>query len=226
MEVNNKIYLMAALITALLFASIYSFNLFLNNKRENVVIDKMEEVLDEYQEIQTLSLMSSVFGREMSCLSLEKSLAHMDKTLWDTGIKIDRYKQLTEEFTKDPFYIIQKTKFNRNEVLYFSMLKELKDWCSFNQTIILYFYKKKEECSNCDAQSFVLTDLNKEIDSEIAIFSFDTNLELPSINTLVLFYNVTSYPCTVIENKTYCELLDKDSLIEALCGYKNHSICR
>ncbi|MCH8004410.1 MAG: hypothetical protein IH934_07325 [Nanoarchaeota archaeon] len=223
---NKGIFIAAAIITVMLFISIYSFNLFLNTQRERVVIERMEEVLDEYQELQALSLMSDVFGKEMTCLSLKSRLAHMDKTLWDTGIKIDKYREVTEKFITDPFYLNQKRKFNRNEIVYFLMLQNMKQWCQFNQTTILYFYQKKEDCPDCDAQSFVLTDLNKEIDPEIAIFSFDSNLELPSIQTLELFYDVASYPCIVVENSTYCGLHNKNDLISILCDHnKNISIC-
>ena len=105
------------------------------------------------------------------------------------------------------------------------MLKGMEEWCQFNQTIILYFYKKKEDCPDCDGQAFVLTDLNKEIDPEIAIFSFDSDLELPSIDTLELFYNITSYPCVVIEDNTHCGLHNKNNLVELICSYKDISLC-
>jgi len=225
MVANKGIFIAAAVITVMLFISIYSFNLFLNTQRERVVIERMEQVLDEYQELQALSLMSDVFGREMTCLSLESRLAHMDKTLWDAGVKIDRYREATEKFITDPFYIDQKRKFNRNEVVYFSMLQNMKQWCRFNQTTILYFFQKKEDCPDCDAQSFVLTDLNKEIDDEIAIFSFDSDLELPSVRTLELFYNITSYPCLVVENSTNCGLHNKNDLIDLICEHKDISLC-
>ena len=221
---SRKIFVIAAIITLMLFVSVYSLNLFLNGQRERVVIERMEDVLEEYQEIQALSLMSDVFGKEMTCLSLESRLAHMDKTLWDTGVKIDRYREATEKFITDPFYLEQKKKFNRNEIVYFSLLQNMKQWCTFNQTTILYFYKKKEFCPDCDAQAFVLTDLNREIDPEIAIFSFDSDLGLPSIRTLELFYKVDSYPCTVIEDIAYCGLHDKDEMEELLCENGNISL--
>lgn len=225
MVTNKGIFIAAAIITVMLFISIYSFNMFLNTQRERVVIEKMEEVLDEYQELQVLSLMSDVFGKEMTCLSLESRLAHMDKTLWDAGVKIDTYREVTEKFVTDPFYIDQKRKFNRNEIIYLSMLREMKDWCEFNQTIILFFYRKKEDCPDCDAQSFVLTNLNKEIDDEIAIFSFDSDLQLSSVKTLELFYNITSYPCLVVEDSIYCGLHNKNSLVDLLCEHKDISLC-
>tara|TARA_Y100000310_G_scaffold317308_1_gene370049 strand:- start:3332 stop:4012 length:681 start_codon:yes stop_codon:yes gene_type:complete len=222
---NKGVFVVAAIITIVLLISIYSFNLFLNTQRERAIIERMEQVLDEYQELQALSLMSEVFGKEMTCISLEKRLAHMDKTLWDTGIKIDMYREATEKFITDPFYLDQKKKFNRNEIIYLSMLENMKQWCTFNQTTILYFYKKKEDCAECDAQSFVLTDLNKDIDQEIAIFSFDSNLKLPSVDTLELFYGIDSFPCIVVENKTYCGLHDKDALIDLICEHDDISLC-
>jgi len=225
MVTNKWIFISGAIITVMLIISIYSFNFFLNTQRERVVTDRMNDVLDEYQEIQALSLMSDVFGKEMTCLSLESRLTQMDKTLWDTGIKIDRYREATEKFITDPFYLDQKKKFNRNEIIYFSLLQNMKQWCTFNQTTILYFYKKKESCPGCDAQAFVLTDLNKEIDPEIAIFSFDSDLGLPSIRTLERFYDVGDWPCTVIENSTYCGLHNKNQMIDLLCDHGNISLC-
>jgi len=225
MVINKRIFVYAAVITVLLFISIYSLNFYMNTQRERVVVDRMEQILDEYQEIQALSLMANAFGEEMTCLSLESTLSHLDKTLWDTGLKIDRYREATEKFITDPFYLDQKKKFNRNEVIYLSMVQSMKEVCNINQSVILYFYKKKEECPDCDAQAFVLTDLNKEIDDEIAIFSFDSNLELPSISALQLFYNISSFPCIVIEDETYCGLHDKNNVVDILCKYREHSIC-
>lgn len=222
---NRGIFILAAVITLMLFISIYSLNLFLSSQREQAILDRMEDIIDSYQEIQTLALMSDVFGQEMTCLSLESSLIHMDKTLWDTGLKIDKYREATEKFITDPFYLSQKKKFNRNEVVYYSMLQNMKQWCEFNQTTILYFYKKKEDCADCDAQAFVLTDLNKQIDPEVAIFSFDSDLDLPSVNTLETFYNISNYPCIVIEGNTYCGLHNKNDLIDTICEHKNISLC-
>lgn len=226
MVIKKNIFVYAAIITVLLLLLIYWLNFYFNSLREDDVVDRMEEILDEYQEIQALSLMNDVFGGNITCLSLENTLSYMDKTLWDTGVKIDRYREATEQFSIDPFYQDQKRKFNRNEIIYFSMLKRMKEQCQFNQTVILYFYKKKEDCPDCDAQAFVLTDLNREIDPEIAIFSFDSNLDLASTRTLGLFYNITDFPCIVVEENAYCGLKDKNQIVDILCGYRGHSICQ
>jgi hypothetical protein len=223
--VKRSIFLTGFLLTVLLFLIILSFNLYLSRERERAVLDKMDEILEEYEELQALTLLADLFDEESGCIAMASRLSHMDRTLWDAGIKIDRYRTITEEFMDDPFYLEQKRKFNRNEVRYFSMLKEMKQRCVVNQTVLLYFYKRKEECADCDAQSFVLTDMNREIDEELSIFSFDADLELPSISVLTQFYNVTDYPCMVIEDGTYCGLRDKRMMTDVLCQGRNLSIC-
>lgn len=222
---HKRILLIALLITLLIFITIYFSNIILNKGREKAILERMDTLLENYEDMQTLSLMSDVFGEEVTCLSMNARLLDMNKEIWDTGRKIDAYRAVTEEFMKDPFYLEQKKRFNRNEVLYFSMLKKMKDWCQVNQSVILFFYKKKEDCPDCDAQSFVLTDIKKELGNEIAIFSFDGNLEIAPVNILAQYYNITNYPCVVVDEKPYCGLYNKDEMMEILCGYKSFSLC-
>lgn len=222
---RRSIFLTAFLLTTLLFLTIFSFNLYLSRERERAVLDNMDAILEEYEELQALTLLSELFDDDTGCIAMGSRLSHMDRTLWDAGIKIDKYRTVTEEFMSDPFYLEQKRKFNRNEVRYFSMLKEMQERCVVNQTVLLYFYKRKEECADCDAQSFVLTDMNRELDEELSIFSFDVDLELPSISVLRQFYNVTEYPCMVIEDGLHCGLHNKNQLTDVLCAYNNLSIC-
>lgn len=226
MEIDKKLFITAGLITVVLFVLIYSLNIYLSTQREEVLSDKMSDVIDQYEEIQTLSLMSDVFGKESTCIGMQKMMSEMDKSLWDLGIKIDKYKSITSEYLSDPFYIDQKKKFNRREVLYFSLLKDTKKSCELKTTTILFFYKKSEDCKDCDAMSFVLTDLKKEVDKEIAIFSFDKDLALASIEVLTDTYHITEYPCIVIEDSTYCGLHNKEQVINLICDEeKNFSKC-
>lgn len=230
MAVKKRIFLIGFVITVLIFISIVLSNSLINEKREDVVVDRMNAVVEEYEDMQTLLLMSDFFGEEATCVALKRMLANMNKELWGLGQRIDSYRMVTEEFRKNPFYVEQKKTFNRREVLYFSMLKRMKEMCDLNQTIVTYFYRKKEECPDCDAQSFVLSDIKHDLenidrDEELAIFSFDVNMELPSIDLLVEVYNVTEYPCVIIENTPHCGLRDKDELKSLLCSASKLSIC-
>ncbi len=223
--VKNRILIIALLITILIFITIYFSNIILNNEREDAIVDRMNTLIQNYEEMQTISLMADVFGQEGTCLIMQARLLNMNKDIWETGKKIDQYRTLTEEFMKDPFYIEQKTRFNINEVLYFSMLKKMQQSCDVNQSTILFFYQKKEECLNCDAQSFVLTDIKREHDQELGIFSFDADLNLAPVNVLMQYYNVTELPCTIINNTAHCGLYDKNEMMGILCQTEDFFDC-
>ena len=227
---KKSIFLIGLLITSIIFVSILFSNNLINSQREKTVLEKMNQVVGEYENIQTLIFMSEFFGEDSACTGLQSTLSTMDKGLWDLGLKIDLYRQVTENFMQDPFYVEQKTEFNRKEVLYFAILKKMKDMCKINQTIVSYFYKKKEYCPDCDAQSFVLADIRRDLekinkDDELAIFSFDADLSIPSINLLIKVYNITTYPSIVVGNTTYSGLYNKKEIIKLFCKEKKLSIC-
>jgi len=231
MAINNKrIFFTGFVITGLIFISIMFANSLMNDKREGAVMERMNQVVEEYEEMQNLLIMSEFFGEESTCVALENMLYNMNKGLWDLGKKIDSYREATQEFLKDPFYQEQKRQFNRKQSLYFSIMKRLEDKCEFNQTIVSYFYKKKEYCENCDAVSFVLSDIRNDLENiekedELLIFSFDADLDLPSINLLTRFYNITEYPSIVIGDNVYPGLFNKKQLKSVLCEEAELSIC-
>ena len=225
MVTKNRILLLALLITSLLFSTIYFSNIVLNKQREGAILNQMGTFVDNYEEMQTLTMMSDVFGQEVTCLSMQARIKSMDKDLWNTGMKIDQYRAVTEQFMNDPFYIEQKRRFNNNEIMYFSMVKRMKQWCDMNQSTILFFYQKKEECSDCDAQAFVLTDIKKESGDDISIFSFDADLDLAPVQILATYYNLSNYPCTVIEETAYCGLYNKQQILEKICDADTEASC-
>jgi hypothetical protein len=220
---NTKYFIIAFIITSLIFVTILFFNKGFDNERERAVNEKMTEVINEYEDVQTLIIMSELYGENATCLAFSSILYTMNKGLWTLGIKIDQYRQVAEQFATDPFYIKQKKDFNRKEVLYFTMLNKMQDICKLNGTIVSYFYKKKEDCPDCDSQSFVLSDIkndneNTPYDEDLSIFSFDADIGLPAISMLISYYNITEYPALVIGNQKYQGLKSKKELKSILCS--------
>jgi hypothetical protein len=224
MAVDRSIFVKAFLITLALFLSVYSINLYLNYEREKAVDQRMNEVVDEFEEFQALNNLMEVYGQNATCLTLTSRIKLLDTNIWRLGEKIDSYRQLSRDYMNDPYYQDQKEKFNRQEVIYLSILKEMKKSCELNQTEIMFFYKKSEECPTCDDQSYVLNYFNQRIDPEIAIFSFDSDLNLPSVDTLRGIYNVTEYPSLVVEDSVYGGLRDRDELQKILCDKSNGTL--
>ena len=88
--------------------------------RENVLSEEMDNVIDQYEELQTLSLMASTFGNKsnMHCLDW-KPCGNRTETLWDLGTKLNNYRKVYEEYMNDPFYLEQKAKFDRRKCFTF-----------------------------------------------------------------------------------------------------------
>jgi hypothetical protein len=146
--------------------------------------------------------------------------------LWELDSRIKDYRGMTKDISNDEFYLNEKEKLNRREVIYLSMLEKIKKQCNYSQTVILYFYGLCDLNLKCDEQGFVLSYINSRIDPEIAILSFDADREVYAIKALMNYYNVTELPCVVIEGNTHCGLHDKSRMEEYLCRYsKTLSIC-
>ena len=141
------------------------------------------------------------------------------------GQKIDQYRVASEEFNKDPYYLEQKQLFNENEMLYLMLLQKVKSECTTQQPIVMFFYQNSEVCRKCDDQSFILTDIKKADDS-VAVFSFDTDLNITTVKLLTQYYEIKEFPCIVVNDAPYCGIQDKNFIIEKICkGSPQSKLC-
>lgn len=220
----------ALLITLFLFTSFIILGSFMDNKRENFLDGEFDRMYKDINDIQLISLVSDTFDDEMVCLAVENKLRNMNKYIWKLGQKIDQYRVASEEFMKDNYYLEQKIRFNEYEVNYFLLMKNMVKRCNMSKKIILFFYQNSADCKKCDDQSFILTDI-KEMDeknkqNEIAIFSYDMDLNISSLDILTKYYEVGSYPCLVIDGNSYCGIQDKDTIMSLICeNADNFTIC-
>jgi hypothetical protein len=214
-----KLILITALIitTGLFLMILYTGGL-MDDERQTFINQETQKTYNSLNEMQVFLLMSEIYGDDMACIAFENKLRRLDDTVWNLGLKLDQYRVASEEFVKDPFYKEQKAVFNENEVFYMMLLQKLKLTCGYNQTIIMYFYTNGEDCAKCDDQSFVLTDINKDYDEELSIFSYDVELNITTVGLLVQYYNVSEYPCIVIENRTHCGMQDKEFVLNEICA--------
>ena len=227
---NKRIFLIALIMTLILLTSIFYSNYMISELREDALEIRMQQIVQDHEEMQILLTMANYFGEEYSCIAMRTMLIGMNEDLWDLGIKIDQYRQATEEFVESPFYYQQKTVFNRRAVLYYTLLKRMSDICDTDRTLMLFFYREKEVCPDCDPQAFVLTDIRLDLEEmnrgdDLALFSFDADLNLPTIDLLVQYNNITEFPCVVIGDNRHCGLKNKREMTELLCDETDGFIC-
>lgn len=224
--IKKLIFITALFITLFMVTSVVLVGLVMGDARESKINEMSAELIQNLNEMQTFTLMAETYGDEMACLAYKSKLQELDRSVWDLGMKIDQYRVASEEFQTDPFYVSEKEKFNENEVMYMMLLRKIQDSCAYNQSVISFFYRKSEECSKCDDQSFVLTDLKKMAPKELSIFSYDVDLNLSTVNLLKEYYEVDQYPCVIIDDVKYCGIQDKGFIVGKLCESYPLSICQ
>ncbi len=226
MEMNKGVFVLAFFITLFLLILMLLIGSVMNNKRYTYINTQFEEIYNNFNEMQTFFLMAETFGDEMACIAFEKRLSDMDKSIWTLGLKIDQYRIATEEFLKDEYYLKQKTIFNENQLFYLTLLKRLNERCEYEQGEILFFYKNSADCKRCDDQSYVLTSINNKYDEQLAIFSFDMDLNISTVSLLAEYYNVTEFPCLVIQDKKFCGMKSEEHILAQVCDLnKRISFC-
>ena len=217
MEMKHRLAILAFLITCSLLAAILVLGGAFDTKREETINVLIQDTYNNLHEMQTFMLMSEIYGDEMACLAFRSRLKELDTTLWELGIKLDRYRTATEEFQKDPFYLAQKKVFNENEVFYLMLLEKVNRVCGYDQQVVSFFYANSRDCRGCDDQSFILTDIKRDVDEEVLIFSFDTDLNLTSVSLLEEYHGMGELPCLVINGETFCGIRDREFIMQQVC---------
>ncbi len=220
MEIKKSVFLIAFLITIILLLSLLVIGSMMNEGRKKYVDEQMQ-IISSMSDINIYILMSDVYGDEMACLAFESKLKDWDKTLWDLGIKLERYRVATEEFQKDPFYLENKKLFNENQLLYMLFLKRMKEDCDLEKSIVSFFFKDSKECDKCDDQSFILTDIKMRADEDVSIFAYDLDLDLSNVRLLADYYDVEDYqlPCVVVDENVFCGIRSRQFLTEKICEF-------
>lgn len=230
-SIKKQITILSVIITLFLLLTIILIGMNLNKNRENSLNSEVSQLYQEFYNMQTFTLLSQAYDDQMACIAFESKLKELDESIWALGEKIDKYRAASEEFQKDQFYLSQKKTFNENEVLYYLLMKELTKKCNITKYTLLFFYQNSADCKKCDDQSFVLSDINAIDDlragNEIAIFSFDMDLNITTLKVLGKYHQIEQMPCVVFaDGDTKCGMLDKDFIINKMCqDNANLKIC-
>ncbi len=223
-----KLALISFLITVFLLATVLFLGSTLNDNRESDLNKRFERMSQDFNSMQTFSLLSETYDDKMACLAFESKLQELNSYIWKLGQDIDNYRTASEEFQKNQYYVQQKKIFNENEVYYYLLLRKMEKKCSIKRVNILFFYKNAVDCKKCDDQSFILSDISKMDDDnkkEIAVFSYDVDLNISTINLLAKYYDVHEFPCMVINETPYCGIQDKNFIMKKVCTEENLYLC-
>jgi len=207
--VNRSV--MAAVITGIVFLSGLSFGLFWDSLRES----RVKQEMDELVVYSSALFLESQLIEEAGCDSMRPIL---DEAVGEISESLERYETYMEgaRLDLDSSRILYR-RYLMSNIRYWFFLREFKEKCGVNNTIILFFFG--DDCPECEVMSQRLNYVKNKYEEDVLIFPINMELAVrdPVANTLEGLYNVTSYPALVVEDQKY-GVISKEELEGLVCG--------
>lgn len=189
-------YLVAFLITTLLFATaLYASNYF-NNKRVADVQSTQDKISIDILSLETqFELLAEHSCRDItenSVLSIEIQPLAQRLSYLESQSQVDEDELLQLK----RYYTLLQIK----DLL---LMQQVSKKCGLEPVFILYFYSNKGDCKECEEQGYVLTGLSQKYPN-LRIYSFDYNIGLSALQTLIDINDLRyELPALVINEKPY-----------------------
>ncbi len=201
---STKKYLFAFLITAVIFVLAFFSSNYLSEKRvsemrsiqDQIAIDlqSSETQFDLLGQVSCQDLGNSALSKELN--SIAEQLSYMEQTRGVGDSEVQTLKQ---------YYSIL-------EIKDYILLQKIADKCDVKPIFILYFYSNKGDCPECEKTGYVLTQLRTDY-PELRIYSFDYNLNMSALKTLISLYNVQNkLPAMLLNGKVYYGFQSMDDI--------------
>jgi hypothetical protein len=201
MEISWKKYAYTFLITAAIFATAIFLSNYFSQKKINEIKNIESRIAVDILASETqFSLLSELSCRDIGNNFLSKELATL-------GDKLSYTEQ--NRGSDDEEVINLKRYYSLLQIKDFLLMQKIKERCGGNtQTSsgpsIIYFYSNEEgACEDCEREGFVLTKLRQDY-PELRVYSFDYDLDLSALETLISIYNIENkLPALLINGKVY-----------------------
>lgn len=206
--IGIKKYIYAFLITAAVFGmAIYVSNLLGDKKLAEVRDIESKLALDILSSETQFALLEETLCKDIGNTYLSKEVGNLAERL--------SYAEV-ENPKDDPTVINLKKYYSLLEIKDYLLMKKITEKCGVNPTFILYFYSNEGDCDECIRTGYVLTALHEKY-PDLRIYSFDYNLDLEAIKTMVSIYKVENrLPALIINGDAYYGFRSLEELEETV----------
>lgn len=205
---NWKNYFFAFLITIIIFFTAFFFNNYFNQKKitdirviqDKIAIDILASEVNFSLLAETTCKLTnnSILSSELN--SLAEKLSYMENSL---GVSNQQVLEL-------------KKYYSLLEIKDYLLMKRINEKCNFKPNVIFYFYSNKDDCNECVKMGHVLTYLGEKY-PQLRIYSFDFNLGLSAVNTLIAMNEIKNeLPVIMVDNKIYYGFKNVEEIEELL----------
>lgn len=193
---SKKIYLISAVITAVVFFSGIGLGFWVNKGNVEILEEDLKELESDIRQEQTnLRLVKALPERKCKLLRLKME---------DLIKKVGKFQNKVEYFENNkklnsPDYKKVKRRYMGLLIEHWLLFKDLRKECGREATVIFYFYTKP--CSKCIDQGVILTNFKQKKEENLVIYPFDMHLNVSSLDLLAKAYNINKYPSIVINSE-------------------------
>lgn len=209
---DNKKYIYAFLITALIFGTALVVSNYVS-KKKLAEIQTIENrlSLDILSSETQYSLLEETSCKNVSSTSLSQELGDLS----------DKVSAAESQYGADDARVVSlKQYYSLLEIKDYLLMKSVTAKCGNAPTFILYFYSNQGDCPDCQKTGYVLDALHDEY-PDLRIYSFDYNLDEEAISTLERIYNVTdNLPALVINGDPYYGFRSLSDLLSSVPALK------
>ena len=181
-------------ITVTLFCSALYISDKLNNRRlDQLNADAAQISLDILSSETQFSLLEELSCKDVSTTVLSSELNSLADKI--------TYSEDNIGNTNTDVISLKKS-YSLLEIKDYLLMKKITERCGEKSIFILYFYNN-DNCTECTKQGYVLTSLREKYPN-LRVYSFDYNLDLGAIKSMISIYKVTDkLPALVINGKVY-----------------------
>ncbi len=212
-------YIAAGIITIIIFSLGLMLGMLIDIQRAEWAKSEISK-----QEVELLSLnlqnqilMNLETRSNSTCKALKVALTDAVVNLNKALDKFIKYKQ-EAQINPDKDNLIEREYAIAN-IRYWLIARNYKRYCQPADLVtILYFYS--DNCERCPDQGVLLTYFKRLFGERLLVFPIHSDIKEQEhlISMLEVYYNITSYPSIVIEDKVYPGVFSRDLLKQLICN--------
>lgn len=213
--ISTDKYVIAGIITALIFALGLTLGFILEDTRYGLIQKVNEEQEVKYMSLQLQYFFLTSFQNNNSCPMLTATLRETISDLSTSLSEVIAYEE--ENQGGDARRILVQRRYLMDNLRYWLLAKESKQRCSMNIVPILYFYKK--DCASCPEQGTILTFYKNLFEEMLLVFPINMDLQEaePLAEIMRSQHHVEQYPTIVVDDQKYEGVVDKDEMKKIIC---------
>lgn len=210
--IKTHIYIVALIITLCIFVVAFFISSFLNYRKAQEL-----RAIEERIAIEILSFETQFdIIEESSCASFNKESVRSQ--LQSLSSKLTYLEG--ELGSNDPEVYRLKRFYSLLQIRDYLLTKRMSDQCNLDKVFLLYFYSLNN-CSECTRQQYIVDALKNKY-PEIEVYTFDYDIDVPAVETLITLHNIpTNPPIIDINGKVYAPFENLDDIESVLASTTN-----